>query len=157
MFFKKLFKYLTCANLKSKRCLNVKSLTYYFHMKTKILTEFQICISVSLTVYGFVWPCKWIYTYYASGGALYLRNICKASCSVLWDLWKYHKVVVKHMRDIKLNLHDLYAIVNIEIFNCKQLHESFCLCVFFSLSYMSRVVNLFCIISLTADDIVRYK
>ena len=33
---------------KSKRCLNVKSSTYYFHMKTKILGEFQICISVPL-------------------------------------------------------------------------------------------------------------
>ena len=27
---------------------NVKSLTYYFYMKTKILTDFQICISVPL-------------------------------------------------------------------------------------------------------------
>ena len=32
----------------SKRCFNVKSLTYYFHMKTKILTAFHICISVPL-------------------------------------------------------------------------------------------------------------
>ena len=28
--------------------VNVKSLTYYFHMKTKILADFQICISVPL-------------------------------------------------------------------------------------------------------------
>ena len=28
--------------------LNVKSSTYYFHMKTKILADFQICISVPL-------------------------------------------------------------------------------------------------------------
>ena len=33
---------------KSKRYFNVKSSTYYFHMKTKILTDFQICISVPL-------------------------------------------------------------------------------------------------------------
>ena len=31
---------------KSKRCFNVKSSTYYFHVKTKILPGFQICISV---------------------------------------------------------------------------------------------------------------
>ena len=28
--------------------VNVKSSTYYFHMKTKILADFQICISVPL-------------------------------------------------------------------------------------------------------------
>ena len=33
---------------KVKGVLNVKSSTYYFHMKTKILAEFQICISVPL-------------------------------------------------------------------------------------------------------------
>ena len=30
------------------RCFNVKFSTYYFHMKTKILADFQICISVPL-------------------------------------------------------------------------------------------------------------
>ena len=34
---------------KSKRCFNVKSSTLYFHMKTKILADFQICISVPLS------------------------------------------------------------------------------------------------------------
>ena len=33
---------------KSKRCFNVKSSTYYFHMKMKILADFQIGISVPL-------------------------------------------------------------------------------------------------------------
>ena len=32
----------------SKSCFNVKSSTYYFHMKMKILADFQICISVPL-------------------------------------------------------------------------------------------------------------
>ena len=36
-----------CVYLK-KRCVNVKSPTYYFHMKTKILADFQIYISVLL-------------------------------------------------------------------------------------------------------------
>ena len=31
---------------KSKRCFNVKSSAYYFHLKTKALADFQICISV---------------------------------------------------------------------------------------------------------------
>ena len=37
MFVNKLFTYLMCAYLKSKRCFNVKSSTYYFHMKTTSL------------------------------------------------------------------------------------------------------------------------
>ena len=39
--------YLTYIS-KSKGCFNVKSSTYYVHMKTKILADFQICISVPL-------------------------------------------------------------------------------------------------------------
>ena len=46
MFVNKTFTHLTCAE--SKRCFNVKSSIYYFHMKTKILADFQICISVPL-------------------------------------------------------------------------------------------------------------
>ena len=34
---------------KSRWSFNVKSSAYYFHMKTKILTDFQICISVPLS------------------------------------------------------------------------------------------------------------
>ena len=33
---------------KSKRFFKVKSSTHYFHMKAKILADFQICISVLL-------------------------------------------------------------------------------------------------------------
>ena len=33
--------------------LNVRSSTYYFHMKTKILADFQICISVPLILEDF--------------------------------------------------------------------------------------------------------
>ena len=33
---------------KSKRCFNMKSSANYFHMTTKILADFQICISVPL-------------------------------------------------------------------------------------------------------------
>ena len=34
---------------KSKRCFNVKSPTYYFHIKTNGMANFQICISVPLS------------------------------------------------------------------------------------------------------------
>ena len=37
---------------KSKMCFNVKSSTYYFHMNTKILADFQVCISVPLIIAG---------------------------------------------------------------------------------------------------------
>ena len=33
---------------KGKIYFNVKSSIYYFHMKTKILTDFEMCISVPL-------------------------------------------------------------------------------------------------------------
>ena len=46
MFVNKLLAYLTCE--KRKRCLNVKSSTYYFDVKTNILADFQICLSVPL-------------------------------------------------------------------------------------------------------------
>ena len=39
MFVNKLY-------IKSKKYCNVKSSTYYFHIKTKILTDFQIYIRV---------------------------------------------------------------------------------------------------------------
>ena len=35
------------SRIKRHRCINVKSSTY-FHMKTKILADFEICISVPL-------------------------------------------------------------------------------------------------------------
>ena len=34
----------------SKRCFNVKSSAYYFHVKTKISADFQICVSVPLRI-----------------------------------------------------------------------------------------------------------
>ena len=49
-FVNKLFIYLLCAYLKKQQVLNVKSLTYYFHMKTKILANFQISISFPLRI-----------------------------------------------------------------------------------------------------------
>ena len=48
MFVNELFPYSHAHISKSKRCFNVESSAYYFHMKTKILEDFQICISVPL-------------------------------------------------------------------------------------------------------------
>ena len=36
------------AQIQKVICFNLKSLTYYFHMKTKIVADFQVCISVPL-------------------------------------------------------------------------------------------------------------
>ena len=36
---------------KNKQCHNVKPTTYHFYVKTKILVDFHICISVTLKVY----------------------------------------------------------------------------------------------------------
>ena len=35
-------------NSKIKKCYNMKPLTYHFYIKTKILTNFQICFSIPL-------------------------------------------------------------------------------------------------------------
>ena len=35
---------------KIKRCFNVKSSTYYFQVKKKIMADFQICLSVPLNI-----------------------------------------------------------------------------------------------------------
>ena len=53
MFVNKLCTYIishiNCAHVsKCKKCFNVKSLTYCFHMEKKILADFQNCISVPL-------------------------------------------------------------------------------------------------------------
>ena len=45
MFVNKLWTHIS----NSKRCFDVKSSTSYFHVKTKILADFQICISVPLS------------------------------------------------------------------------------------------------------------
>ena len=48
MFVNKLFTYLACAYISErKRCFSVKSPTHHFHLETKILADFQICISIS--------------------------------------------------------------------------------------------------------------
>ena len=40
---------------KKKKRVSVKSSAYYFHMKTKILAGFQICISVPLIAHSLEW------------------------------------------------------------------------------------------------------
>ena len=45
------FSHISCAHIsKSKWCFNVKSSAYSFHMNTKILTNFQICIRAPLKI-----------------------------------------------------------------------------------------------------------
>ena len=47
LFFFFFFSHISRGHIsKSKRYFNVKSSTYCFHMKTEILADFQICISV---------------------------------------------------------------------------------------------------------------
>ena len=48
MFVNKVFTYLTCAYLKNENVFDVKSSTYHFHMMTKMLADFHICVSAPL-------------------------------------------------------------------------------------------------------------
>ena len=52
MFVNKRFTDLACAYLKKQKTSNAKSSTYFFHMKMKILADFQIYISVPLIEYS---------------------------------------------------------------------------------------------------------
>ena len=46
-FFRKLSPHISCVHIsKSNKCFDVKFSSYYFQMKTKVLADFQICISV---------------------------------------------------------------------------------------------------------------
>ena len=41
------FSHISRAHIsKRERCFNAKSLTYYFHVKTKVLADFEICIKL---------------------------------------------------------------------------------------------------------------
>ena len=55
---------------KSKRCFIVKSSTYYFHMKTKILADFQICISVPFKCSFSVWR-----KYFQMNSIIFIRSL----------------------------------------------------------------------------------
>ena len=47
--FETKFSHISRGNIsKSKTCFNLKFSAYHFHTKTKILADFQICISVPL-------------------------------------------------------------------------------------------------------------
>ena len=46
LFFVQLFTYLTCAISKRGRCFHLKSPTHYFHVKTKVLVDFEIWIKL---------------------------------------------------------------------------------------------------------------
>ena len=49
MFVSKYFTYLSVDISESKRCYNVISSVHYFYIKTNMLADFQICISVPLS------------------------------------------------------------------------------------------------------------
>ena len=50
---------------KSKRCFNAKFSTYYFHMKTKILADFSICITVPLSFLGLESSISWNVSFFS--------------------------------------------------------------------------------------------
>ena len=92
---------------KSKRCFNVKSSTYYLHVKTKILTDFQICINV---------PLMYIRTSVALCFSLtYFSVYCFNFCAYL-DISFYGKIKLTYLLTYllpsrhEMSLRDLYQI-----------------------------------------------
>ena len=82
MFINKLF-LISRANIsKSKSFFNMKSSTYYFHLKTKILGDFQICISVPLNYpVTLIYPVssfKWNFIQMQPLGAFCKKGVLKS-------------------------------------------------------------------------------
>ena len=63
MLVNKLFTYLTCVCLKTYKVFLMWISSTYFHVKTKILADFQICISVPLIHNHFSF-LLWLLFYY---------------------------------------------------------------------------------------------
>ena len=56
MFVNNFFKYVGVHISESKRCYNVIPSVHYFHVKTEMLADFQICISVPLMLEDLLIP-----------------------------------------------------------------------------------------------------
>ena len=75
---------ISCAYIsKSKRCFDVKYSTCYFHMKIKILTDFQICISLPLNT-----DCSLLNTadLYISTNISSFKYTDDDRCKIIWAL-----------------------------------------------------------------------
>ena len=62
---------------RTKRCFIVKSSAYYFHMKTKMLADFQACISVPL-----------MHTVTRKPLTIYWKPLTVFTKSSSWDVWQ---------------------------------------------------------------------
>ena len=104
MFVNKIFIYLSVRISKSKRCFNVKSSTYYFHTKTKIVADFQISISAPCHV-----PCLLIpplayciiFLYserYRKLTACSSRSFLCSECQLFSDIVKLHFTKLKQLK-----------------------------------------------------------
>ena len=96
MFVNKLFTYPTCAYLKSS--------AYYSHMKTKILTDFQICISVLLRI-SFALPEY-------SNHSLYFADAFCISSPLLWKVLYFHTVVFTEFSNFWQNFNKSFPLIS---------------------------------------------
>ena len=75
----------------------MKSSTYYFHIKTKILADFQICISVPLSFYFWelpLKPSKFFQLILARKSIVYSHRRCSMKKGVLRN---FSKFIEKHL------------------------------------------------------------
>ena len=95
------------------RCFNVKSSTYFL-MKTKILADFQICISVPLSkVTSWIFPLKFLFS---------LLSIFLSYLSLLLNSNKAYKIIFKTMFDVRKE----HIALHITIFVQQYLHDNNC-------------------------------
>ena len=69
----------------SRRCFTVKPSTYYFHMKTKILADFQICISVTLKDCRICYFLNFCYFYLSKFQLTIMKNPMEKPAFVIMD------------------------------------------------------------------------
>ena len=86
---------------KSKMCFNMKSSAYYFHMKKKLLTDFQICISVPLTVFLFVIAVAVMgHRIILSGKKVFQRTHFNLTAFTIFFSKKFFSSKLKHLKYI---------------------------------------------------------
>ena len=93
---------------KRKRCVNMEFSTYYFHMETKILADFQISISVPLSQITF--SCNSCVTW------LMTSNFCTCFFIYLFLLWDTLKAFYAFQNKQKSVSGNIFRYIKVYIF-----------------------------------------
>ena len=109
---------------RTKRCFIVKSSAYYFHMKTKMLADFQACISVPL-----------MHTVTRKPLTIYWKPLTVFTKSSSWDVWQGSEYV-SVCNGVGATLVCLTSSKRHNFLACFLAHRFSVFCFFFSVSFV---------------------